>query len=131
LEARGEVRGGRFVAGFSGEQFALAEAVSRLRAIRRRDPDGRLTSVGGADPLNLIGITLPGGRVAQHASNRILYRDGIPVAVLEAKQVRYLVEMEPAEAWQARAALLRRQVPPQLRPYLRDVATVEEIAKAG
>jgi ATP-dependent Lhr-like helicase len=131
LEARGEVRGGRFIAGFSGEQFALAEAVSRLRAIRRRDPDGRLTSVGGADPLNLIGITLPGGRVAQHASNRILYRDGIPVAVLEAKQVRYLVEMEPAEAWQARAALLRRQVPPQLRPYLRDVATVEEIAKAG
>jgi len=131
LEARGEVRGGRFVAGFSGEQFALAEAVSRLRAKRRRDPTGRLTSVSGADPLNLIGITLPGGRVAQHASNRILYRDGIPVAVLEAKQVRYLVEMEPAEAWQARAALLRRQIPPQLRPYLRDVATVEEVAKAG
>lgn len=134
LEARGEIRGGRFVTGFSGEQFALPEAVSRLRAVRRSDPTGRFTSVSGADPLNLIGITIPGSRISQYASNRILYRDGFPIAVLEARQVRFLVEMEPAEAWQARAALLRRQIPPQLRPYLRGNDTTlgaKEVAKAG
>jgi len=118
LEARGEVRGGRFVGGFSGEQFATAEAVQLLRSIRRAAADGVLISVSAADPLNLLGIVTPGGRLSPAASNRILYRDGIPIAILEAKELRFLIEMTAAEQWQARNALLRRQVPPKVRAYL-------------
>ncbi len=118
LEARGEIRGGRFVAGFSGEQFALGEAVSMLRTIRKKEPDGELISVSAADPLNLLGIVLPGNRVPIIPSNRILYRDGVAIAVLEAGQARFLVELEKAEEWKARTALIRRSVPPQLRAYL-------------
>jgi len=118
LEARGEVRGGRFVGGFSGEQFATAEAVQLLRSIRRAATDGSLISVSAADPLNLLGIVTPGGRLSPAASNRVLYRDGVPIAILEAKELRFLIEMTAAEQWQARNALLRRQVPPKVRAYL-------------
>jgi ATP-dependent Lhr-like helicase len=118
LEARGEIRGGRFIGGFSGEQFALPEAVQLLRSIRRTAPDGSMISVSAADPLNLLGIVLPTGRLAPSASNRVLFRDGVPIALIEAKETRFLVEMSPAEQWQARQALLRRQVPPKVRAYL-------------
>src|SRR2546421_12847334 len=77
LEARGEIRGGRFIGGFSGEQFALAEAVTLLRSIRRTPADGSLISVSAADPLNLLGIVGPTGRLSPSASNRGLYRDGV------------------------------------------------------
>ena len=60
LEARGEIRGGRFVAGFSGEQFALPEAIGLLREMRRRPKSGEWVSLSGADPLNLVGILTPG-----------------------------------------------------------------------
>ncbi|MBI3743741.1 MAG: DEAD/DEAH box helicase [Chloroflexi bacterium] len=80
LEARGEIRGGRMVAGFSGEQYALPEAVESLRAVRRRPPTGALVGLCGADPLNLVGIIVPGERVPALAANRIVYRDGLPVA---------------------------------------------------
>jgi ATP-dependent helicase Lhr and Lhr-like helicase len=118
LEARGEIRGGRFVAGVSGEQFALNEAVSALRSIRRKEPDGALISVSAADPLNLVGIVLPGARVPVIPTNRILYRDGVPIAVLEAGQERYLVELEKTAEWPAKKALIHRPVPPQLKAYL-------------
>jgi ATP-dependent Lhr-like helicase len=118
LEARGEIRGGRFVAGGAGEQFALNEAVSMLRSIRRKEPDGALISVSAADPLNLVGIVLPGARVPVIPTNRILYRDGVPIAVLEAGQERYLVDLEKAAEWPARKALIHRPVPPQLKAYL-------------
>ena len=118
LEARGEIRGGRFVGGMQGEQFALPEAIERLRSVRRSAPDGALLGIGAADPLNLTGIVLPGGRVSPLASGRILFRDGLPVAVREAREVRLLVDLEPAEAWRARNALLKRSIPPQLRAYL-------------
>src|SRR6185295_16265334 len=80
LEARGEIRGGRFVAGISGEQFALPEAVGMLRAIRRAGAQESLISVSAADPLNLCGIIIPGPRITAHTSNRILYQDGAPIA---------------------------------------------------
>src|SRR3989475_7358055 len=80
LEARGEVRGGRFVGGFSGEQYALPEAVGLLRAVRRQETSGALVTVSGADPLNLVGIITPGDALPALATNRVLYRDGIPVA---------------------------------------------------
>src|SRR6202008_1016681 len=73
LEARGEIRGGRFVAGFSGEQFALPEAIGALREGRRKPPSGDFLSLSGADPLNLVGIATPGGRLAAVAGNRVLY----------------------------------------------------------
>lgn len=118
LEARGEIRGGRFVAGVSGEQFALAEAVGMLRSIRRAGEHGLMVSISAADPLNLVGITVPGQRVLANPSNRILYRDGIPIAVQEAGEIRFLVEMDSATQWRARNALVRRAIPPQLRSYL-------------
>src|SRR6185503_2745925 len=118
LEARGEIRGGRFVSGMQGEQFALAGAIERLRSVRRSAPDGALLGIGAADPLNLTGIVLPGARVSPLASGRILFRDGLPLAVREAREVRMLVDLEPAEAWRARNALLKRSIPPQLRAYL-------------
>jgi ATP-dependent helicase Lhr and Lhr-like helicase len=118
LEARGEIRGGRFIGGFSGEQFATADAVHLLRSMRRTAPDGTMLSVSAADPLNMLGILIPGPRLAPAAANRLLYRDGVPVAVLEAKEIRYLVEMNAADQWQARNALLRRRIPPKVRAYL-------------
>ncbi|MDE3085780.1 MAG: hypothetical protein KGJ77_03350, partial [Acidobacteriota bacterium] len=79
LEARGIARGGRFVAGFAGEQFALPEAVEELRRIRRSDRSGETVSLNAADPLNLTGIVLPGPRVPAVRTKRVVYRDGIVV----------------------------------------------------
>jgi ATP-dependent Lhr-like helicase len=79
FEARGEVRGGRFVSGLPGEQFALAEAVELARRIRRTPPSGETITISAADPLNLCGIVTAGDRVAAIASARICYRDGVPV----------------------------------------------------
>ncbi len=121
LEARGEIRGGRFVDGFSGEQYALPEAVGRLRAIRKQPKKGTLVSVSAADPLNLIGIAVPGERgerLAALSGNRLLYRDGEPIAVQEGKEIRFLVDLDPATRWQAQSALVRRAVAPKLKAYL-------------
>src|SRR5205814_9611403 len=84
LEARGQIRGGYFVNGVSGEQFALPEAVGLLRSLRKTKPSGEFIALSAADPLNLVGILTPGTRVTAVASNRILLRDGLPVAALEA-----------------------------------------------
>ncbi|QBE65981.1 Lhr family helicase [Pseudoduganella lutea] len=97
LEARGEIRGGRFVAGLSGEQFALPEAIPLLREMRRRPHDGSLVLVSGVDPLNLGGVLLPGDKVPALAGNRVLFRDGAPVATLVAGKFAYLNAPVPAE----------------------------------
>jgi ATP-dependent Lhr-like helicase len=110
LEARGELRGGRFVAGFSGEQFALPDAVGKLRETRRRPAADDWISISGADPLNLVGILTPGPRLPALAGNRALYRAGIPVAVLAAGEVQFLETLGAAEEWQGRKALLRGAV---------------------
>src|SRR5258707_5780593 len=85
LEARGEIRGGRFVGGFSGEQFATGEAVQLLQSIPRAPHEGMMTSLSAADPLNLQGIITPGPRLSQSSRKRVLYRDGVPIAVMEGK----------------------------------------------
>ena len=118
LEARGELRGGRFVAGVTGEQFALPEAVVSLRAARRQAETGTLVSISAVDPLNLLGSVLPGERVAAVARNRIVFSDGKPLAVLEGGEVRMLEEVSPERGQAITAVLLRRAVSPKLRMYL-------------
>jgi ATP-dependent helicase Lhr and Lhr-like helicase len=107
LESRGEIRGGRFVAGFSGEQFALPDSVGMLRDIRRQAASGALVSLSGADPLNLVGILTPGPKLAALTGNRLLYRDGVPIAVLAAGDVQFLEALDAASEWEAHKALLR------------------------
>jgi ATP-dependent Lhr-like helicase len=111
LEARGEIRGGRFVAGLSGEQFALPEAVGALRQVRKRPHDGALLRVSALDPLNLVGTVLPGERVPRHPGARLLLRDGLPVATLVAGQVEFAVELSARQQHDARRALLLDAVP--------------------
>jgi len=115
LEARGEIRGGRFVASLSGEQFALAEAVGLLREVRRTPHDGALVGLSGADPLNLVGILTLGPRLPALTGNRLLYRDGVPIAVLTGSETRFLERLAPEAEWSARNALLRRQIPALLQ----------------
>jgi ATP-dependent Lhr-like helicase len=107
LESRGEIRGGRFVAGFSGEQYALPDAIGMLRTARRKPESGDLVSISGADPLNLIGTLTPGPKLAAFAGNRLLFRDGVPIAFLAGGEVEFTVEMDPARKWEARKVLLR------------------------
>ncbi|ADO74765.1 DEAD/DEAH box helicase [Stigmatella aurantiaca] len=81
MEARGEVRGGRFVSGFVGEQFALPEAVDVARAVRRHAPSGVRVQLSAVDPLNLTGVVTPGPRVPATVGNVVTWVDGIPQAV--------------------------------------------------
>jgi len=111
LEARGEIRGGRFVSGMSGEQFALPDAVDRLRELRRSTPDGALITISAADPLNLTGIVTPGERLRTAAGNRIVYRNGVPLAALEGDMLRMLAEIDPSIAADVAAAAAGRRVP--------------------
>ena len=107
LEARGEIRGGRFVAGFSGEQFALPDAVGLMREIRRRPAAGQWVSLSGADPLNLIGILTPGQRLSALTANRVVYRDGLPIAALSGGKAQFLADLETADQWEAEKRLQR------------------------
>lgn len=118
LEARGRIRGGRFVEGVWGEQYALPEAIAELRNSKKEDKNSILVSVGATDPLNLTGILTPGKRIAAFAGNRILYKGGIPVAYMEAKEIHFLTEPDPKEKWELRNALVQRNVSPGLRKYL-------------
>ena len=108
LEARGEIRGGRFVSGMAGEQFALPRAVERLREVRRTPPDGRVLAISTADPLNLAGIVTAGERIRAAARNRLVYRDGVPLAVREGDFIRELAPIDPAMAADVSRALSRR-----------------------
>ena len=109
LEARGEIRGGRFVAGFVGEQFALPEAADALRRRRNegdnRAADARLAVISACDPLNLAGILTPGPRVAATPGNRLAYRDGIPIAAMEGGQFVALSNAPGGVLEQARTLL--------------------------
>jgi len=111
LEARGEIRGGRFVEGLSGEQFALPEAVPLLRDVRRRPHDGSWTVLSAADPLNLVGIVIAGTRVASTLANRIAFCDGIPMGWLEAGAFHFDPATLPEARERARALLV------QTRPF--------------
>jgi ATP-dependent Lhr-like helicase len=115
-EARGEIRGGYFVGGVSGEQFALPEAIGLLRSTRKASSNGELITLSAADPLNLQGILTPGPRVAAFTANRILFRDGLPIAMLESDETRKLIDA-PVSDSQVETALRIGKLRPSLRPY--------------
>ena len=108
LEARGEIRGGRFVEGLVGEQFALPEAIARLRAVRQQEPQGELVLISGSDPLNLVGTALAGNKLPAVTGTRVLYEDGAAVAAWVANKPQWLVESTTAQQQHWRNALLRR-----------------------
>ena len=119
MEASGEIRGGRFVAGFSGEQFALPEAVAALRKIKKNPPGDALITVGAADPLNLVGIVIPGLRIPSGVSNRITYFQGEPIAVRLGDEVRMLKECSSDLECRARTSLIRQRSNKSRRRYAR------------
>jgi ATP-dependent Lhr-like helicase len=124
LEARGEIRGGRFVSGFGGEQFATADAVGRLRAVRKGEKVDEMVVLSAADPLNLVGILTPEARVPAIYTNRVLLKDGLPIAALEGGELRRLAASNLGDE-QLRTALAKRSLrrAPQLQPR---VATARE-----
>lgn len=109
LEARGDVRGGRFVAGVSGEQYALPDAVKALRDARRAPLSGEWVAISAADPLNLVGTLLPGAKIPALTGNRVLYRDGLAVGALVAGETRWLEPLEPADVRSAETLLIRQR----------------------
>ena len=109
LEARGEIRGGRFVAGITGEQFALPDAIGLLRETRRAPASPVWISLSAADPLNLLGSVLPGPKVPAVSNNRVLYRDGIAVAALVAGETQWLQDIAARDVPEAENALVKRQ----------------------
>ena len=105
-EARGEIRGGRFIEAVGGEQFALPEAVEALRRARREPAEDEWIVLSAADPLNLAGLFGDGQRVASIASHRLLYRNGVPVAARAGAGVEWLVALD-ASAERTALQLLR------------------------
>lgn len=141
MELRGTVRGGRFIAGIGGEQFTLPETVAPLREQARRlresaqpgvpgsveiDAEAeadlwqtaRYHSLSAVDPANHLGLLLPDVRVARTSRNRVLYRDGVPTAVLNGAEVRFLREVPTQYRWALEQLLRRQEINPRLRAYL-------------
>ena len=102
------------MSGFSGEQFALPEAVGHLREVRRRQNHGALLSISGADPLNLSGILTPGPKLPALTGNRAVYRDGLPIALLSGGREEYFETLDESERWIVRKALLKGPAPARL-----------------
>lgn len=118
MEARGTIRGGRFVEGFGGEQYALPEAVSAVRSLRKQEQTEKYVSISASDPLNLTGYITPGKRVPSFYGNRILYKNGVPVALKEGKDVIFMNDFDAETQWNLKKILLHREIQPELRPYL-------------
>ena len=125
-EARGEIRGGYFVGGIGGEQFALPEAIGMLRSIRKASPNAELITLSAADPLNLQGILTPGQRIAALTANRISFLNGLPIAALEAGEIHKFATANPdgggladvpVSDLQVETALKVGKLRPSLRPY--------------
>src|SRR5262249_35737099 len=109
LESRGDIRGGRFVAGFSRGQFALPDAIRIFPQVRRPPPPRAFLalSLPAPAPPNFVGIITPGPRLPALPGNRLLSRDGLPIALLAAGDVQFLETLDAASEWEAHKALLR------------------------
>lgn len=121
MELQGMLRGGRFIAGVGGEQFAFAETVDELRKFKRTKEEATTTSyysVAATDPVNLINFILPKHKLPRLSKNRVLYRGGVPIALLESGEVHYLKPNSAEEQWQWQQMLMKRVYPPRLRTYL-------------
>jgi ATP-dependent helicase Lhr and Lhr-like helicase len=118
LESRGEIRGGRFVSGMSGEQFALPDAIERLREVRRTSANDSVITISAADPLNLTGIVTSGDRIRAVGQTRIAYRNGVPVAVMEGDYIRQLAEVPATIAADVTSALAGRRMPAVLSGFV-------------
>jgi ATP-dependent Lhr-like helicase len=103
------------VSGFSGEQFALPEAAIALRHTGQRPGRDRV-SISASDPLNLAGIVTPGEKVPRLPGNRLLFDNGVPIAVQSGSEVRYLTPLDPGAQWEARNLLIRRRRPGSVVP---------------
>jgi ATP-dependent helicase Lhr and Lhr-like helicase len=112
LEARGEIRGGRFIAGATGEQFALPDAIATMRAVRRQPRDETMVCLSASDPANLLGTVLHGPKVPRVAGSRVLYRDGLAIGTSIGGQIELLVPLDAAET---RAATRALALDPQVR----------------
>ncbi len=125
MELRGELRGGRFIAGVGGEQFAAAETVTALRDKAReldgeRDyRDAEYHSLCAADPVNPLPLIDPAQRLARQGGNRVLFKDGVPIAVQEGGRQHFLREVPGEHEWALLQLLQRRDPPPQVRAYAR------------
>jgi ATP-dependent Lhr-like helicase len=117
LEARGEIRGGHFVNGASGEQFALPEAIGLLRSIRKSAAASEFVVMNATDPLNLLGILTSGPRLTAISANRILLRDGRPIAALNAGEVQTFNGDCHLPASDLHHKLTIGSIAPALRPY--------------
>jgi ATP-dependent Lhr-like helicase len=106
LEMQGQVRGGRFVTGVGGEQYATESAVERLRETRDMEHSGEWLVISAADPLNLIGILTPGARLPATHKNAFLLRDGRVIATKEASQVEFHADIDLFSQSEMRRALL-------------------------
>jgi len=128
MELRGDIRGGRFISGVGGEQFALPDTVATLRKqhklwqdAQERDPSTRTPLrhiINATDPLNLLGSLLPDKRVPHQSGNRILFEDGVPIAVLEKDEVKLLRGDNSAQQWDLQKLLQKKTFPPRLRAYI-------------
>ena len=107
LEARGEIRGGRFIAGLTGEQFALPEAIASMREVRRRPADDALVCLAASDPANLLGTVVAGPKVARIAGARVVWRDGVPLATSVGGEVEALLPLD-RDALRAASEALRQ-----------------------
>jgi ATP-dependent Lhr-like helicase len=123
MELRGSVRGGRFVAGVGGEQFAFQESVDGLRKkAKSLQAEGSnqpvYHSLAASDPLNLLNLIMPKRKLAKLLNNRVLFEDGVPIAVVEAGEVKFLREVPAQRQWALQQALVQKHFPPRLRSYL-------------
>ncbi|MCG8414332.1 MAG: ATP-dependent DNA helicase, partial [Pseudomonadales bacterium] len=121
LELRGALRGGRFVNGVGGEQFAFPETVDELRKFKRSRENAvnaDYYSLAATDPLNLINFILPGRKIPRLSKNRVLYRGGVPVAAMESGEISFLRNVDVDEQWQLQQMLTRKSYPPRLKSYL-------------
>ena len=111
MEARGEIRGGRFVEGFSGEQFALPDAVGLLRKQRNNEQPLPAIVISACDPLNLIGIILPGERVPALHTNRVLFKNGLPLAKQLNGEIQHLEKLDNDAQWEVNNLLTQKYNP--------------------
>jgi ATP-dependent Lhr-like helicase len=125
-ELRGQLRGGRFIEGLGGEQFTWPDNVAPLReqarTLRERNANdwqsAEYVSLAATDPVNHLPLFLPDIKLARNSRNRVLFKSGIPVAVLDGNNVRFLREVPAEHQWALEQLLRRQEVNPRLRAYL-------------